>query len=137
LKRKKKKTGKYRGQRTHGHGNVKNRRGKGNKGGKGRAGSQKHKRSYFMKYERDTLGSKGFKPPRKRRIKTINLFEINSLIEEGKLKKEGGKYSFPFNGKILGRGEIHYPVRVKAKQITERAKQKITAHGGEIVEGGE
>ena len=45
--RKRRKVNKQLGERTHGHGDTKNWRGSGNRGGVGRAGSHKHK---FSKY---------------------------------------------------------------------------------------
>ena len=40
---------KHRGNRTHGGGNTKNRRGKGNRGGVGRAGYHKHRWLHTIK----------------------------------------------------------------------------------------
>ena len=54
--RTRRKKNKLRGNRTHGKGNTKNHRGAGSKGGRGRAGSHKHK---FSKYYK-TFGKHGF-----------------------------------------------------------------------------
>jgi ribosomal protein L15 len=59
--RRRKKYRKKLGSRSY-HGDTKNRRGAGIRGGKGRAGAWDHKKSTF-RYE--VLGKKGFVPPRK------------------------------------------------------------------------
>jgi large subunit ribosomal protein L15 len=128
------KTGKWRGSSSHGCGNCKNRRGKGNKGGKGRAGKgkhNKHKWTYMVVYERDRIGRRGFAPLGTTHCeKTINLWEINGLVEQGKLEKDKDRYVLVFDGKILGSGLLSYPLKVKAKSISEKAKAKIEAKGG-------
>ncbi|MCX6774279.1 MAG: uL15 family ribosomal protein [Candidatus Micrarchaeota archaeon] len=140
-RRYKKKIGKYRGTRSCGGGNAKNRRGSGNKGGKGNAGKgkhNKHKWTYVVVYERDRIGRRGFIPLTRERndLDAINLWEINRMVEEGKLQKEKDRYVLDFNGKILGSGFIKYPMKVKAASITDRAKKKIESKGG-IVEATE
>jgi len=140
-RRYKKKIGKYRGTRSCGGGNAKNRRGSGNKGGKGNAGKgkhNKHKWTYVVVYERDRIGRRGFVPLTKERndLEAINLWEINRMVEQGKLQKEKDRYVLDFKGKILGSGFIKYPMKIKAASITDRAKKKIESKGG-IVEATE
>jgi large subunit ribosomal protein L15 len=128
-------TGKWRGSSSHGCGNAKNRRGKGNKGGKGNAGKgkhNKHKWTYVVVYERERIGRRGFAPLCGECGKTINLWEINSLAEQGKLQKDKDRYVFEFKGKILGSGFVAYPLKVKATAISEKAKAKIEAKGGAV-----
>jgi large subunit ribosomal protein L15 len=129
------KTGKWRGSSSHGCGNAKNRRGKGNKGGKGRAGKgkhNKHKWTYVVVYERDRIGRHGFAPLSHTCGKTINLWEINSLAEQGGLEKEKDRFVFAFEGKVLGSGYVNYPLKIKAKSISKMAKAKIEAKGGVV-----
>ena len=133
-----KRIGKYRGSRSCGGGNAKNRRGSGNKGGKGNAGKgkhNKHKWTHVVVYERERIGNRGFVPlaRQKRQQRTVNLWEINLMVDRGELKKDKDRYSLEFDGKVLGSGFIKYPVTVKAKVVTERAKKKIESKGG-IVE---
>ncbi|MEM2963569.1 MAG: uL15m family ribosomal protein [Candidatus Anstonellales archaeon] len=132
MRRKRKKSRKLLGQRTHGKGNTKNRRGSGNRGGVGSAGFFGHKFSYMLKYHPEAFSRKGFQPPRKTSIPTINLFEIENLIKKGKLSAQDGKYSFYFEGKILGEGTISYPVIVKAHAASKSAEEKIKKAGGEF-----
>jgi large subunit ribosomal protein L15 len=128
--RKKKKKVYLRGSRRHGHGNIKNRRGSGNKGGKGAAGLHKHKWTYTVKYAKDHFGSKGFVRPNKKTMKTINLWEIEKLAKEGKLENVNGMYHLKFDGKVLGTGNITVPVSVVAKSFSAKAEQRIKEAGG-------
>ncbi len=131
--RKDKKVKKLRGKRRHGKGNIKNRRGAGNRGGRGNAGLHKHKWSYTVKYEPDRYGNRGFvRHVKKRELPSINLWEIERLIVRGECPKEGELYVFEFPGKVLGSGNISFPVLVKAKRFTEKAKNKIEEGGGKV-----
>ena len=122
----KKKSGKYRGTRTCGAGSSKNRRGKGNKGGWGRAGIKKHRYTYATRYEPGKLGSgsHGFRRYNKRRLPTINVMDI---------EKQAGNGSYVFYGKVLGAGVITKPVEVSAFAFTKVAKNKIEGAGGKAV----
>jgi len=120
-----------RGSRRHGKGNIKNRRGAGNRGGRGRAGMHKHKFSYTVKYEPDAFGRRGFFKPKKK-IPSVNLWQIENFIKSGALEKRGDMFEFNFDGKILGSGFITQPVLVRAKAITKKAKAKIESVGGKV-----
>ncbi|MBI4399391.1 uL15 family ribosomal protein [Candidatus Micrarchaeota archaeon] len=126
---------KYLGSRSWGAGNIKNRRGKGSKGGKGYGGGQTTKWSWIVRYEPDHFGRHGFTRPNKKLVKTINLFELNILVEKGKIEKTDGKYNFSFDGKILGTGTIKYPLKIKAASFSKKAKERIEQAGGEILTG--
>jgi len=67
------------GSRFHGAGNAMKRRGKGSKGGWGRAGMHKHRWSYITAYEPDFYGVHGFARPKSQveEVESINLYEIN------------------------------------------------------------
>ncbi len=133
--RRSKKTNKLRGQRYHGKGNTKNRRGAGVRGGVGRAGSTKHK---FSKYYVDFGTKIRLKP--KNKGDSINLSELekylNTKLEKKLIEKnneifvvDGKKCSL---GKILGRGDINIKVETKNIKVTQNAKEKIEAIGGKI-----
>ncbi|MBN2478200.1 50S ribosomal protein L15 [Candidatus Micrarchaeota archaeon] len=126
-----KKIGKYRGTRSCGKGNVKNKRGAGNRGGRGMAGLKKHKRTWMVRYDPDHFGASGFKRD-KTHINTVNLYEIENMIAGEKLKKEGEKFIFEFKGKILGTGVLTKPVNIKADKWTKKAEEKIKKIGGDI-----
>jgi len=126
----KKKKLKYRGKRTHGGGNVKNRRGAGNRGGKGRAGIWKHRFS-MVTAAGIKLGKHGFSREKiKKEIQTINVGEIERYAIAGELKKENGMYVFDFGGKVLGAGTVTLPILVRAKAFSKKAEKKLMDAGG-------
>ncbi|MFH1447302.1 MAG: uL15 family ribosomal protein [Candidatus Micrarchaeota archaeon] len=130
--RQKRKGRKYHGTRSWGAGNTKNRRGKGCRGGKGNAGVKGHRRTYFVKYDPHHIGRYGFIPPSvKKTIHTINLGDIQRMIDKGDVKKSGEKYEYVFNGKVLGSGSIVNPVIVKANSFSKKAKEKLVKVSGE------
>lgn len=135
IPRKRKKKEKLRGNRTHGKGNTKNKRGGGSRGGCGRAGSRKHK---FMLF-RNEEAKKGLKP--KKKPKAISLAELEKIlaklelenklsIEDGFIIVDGKKLGF---GKILSNGEIKRKIKLINAKASARARDKIVAVGG-IVE---
>ncbi|MCX8163231.1 MAG: uL15 family ribosomal protein [Candidatus Micrarchaeota archaeon] len=126
FKRKRKRINKYRGSRTCGTGNVKNKRGSGTRGGVGRGGIHKHKFSYVTTYDREWMkhgGRFGFVNPTKKEIPSINLYEIDNLLRAGKIKDK-----FEFRGKILGTGFIENApenFEIVADSISKKAAQKL------------
>jgi large subunit ribosomal protein L15 len=123
---------KYLGSRSCGAGNIKHRRGKGSRGGVGYGGS-KNKWTYIVKYEPDHFGRHGFVPPKSCRLKEINLWEINNMLEGGKLKKDNsGRFIVELKGyKVLGSGRLSSPVSVKATSFSKSAVDKIKSFGGD------
>jgi len=89
---------KKRGSRSCGYGNAQKHRGAGSRGGRGMAGSKKHKWSYVSKYMPGYFGTKGFKRPRRvvREIKTINVGDIEKnldrFVDEGKIRLKNKRY---------------------------------------------
>lgn len=132
MARMKKRNRKFNGTRNHGKGNAKNRRGKGGKGGWGRAGMHKHRFTYVTAYEPDFFGVHGFASVRSKKVATVNLYQIEQLALGGKLEKRGGKSCFEFEGKVLGTGSITVPVTVKAGAFSGGAAAKIKKAGGSI-----
>jgi len=131
-RRYKKHSRKFLGSKNHGKGNAKNKRGKGNKGGWGRAGMHKQRWTYIVRYEPDFFGVHGFSRPNAKKSETINIFEINNLAKLDKLAKAEGKMHFEFAGKVLGSGNLEFPVIVKAQIASDSAVKKIKAAGGEF-----
>ncbi|MEM4662595.1 MAG: uL15m family ribosomal protein [Candidatus Diapherotrites archaeon] len=134
MKRKRKKKEKLRGNRTHGKGNTKNKRGGGSRGGCGRAGSKKHK---FMLF-RDEEKEKKLKPKEKVSAISIQHLEelINKLKETGKLESKDGyvvidgkKLGF---GKILSNGIVKSKMMIFNMAVSEKAREKILSAGGII-----
>ncbi|MBI5229146.1 uL15 family ribosomal protein [Candidatus Micrarchaeota archaeon] len=132
VRRHKKKSRKYLGSRSWGAGNIKNRRGKGNRGGKGRAGIHKHRRLWAIKYEPPRLRV-GF-PGKKKKLKVLSLDELNKQIEKGFWKPdETGLFKIDLSSqdiKILGSGNPSYKVDVKANAFSKKAREKIEKAGG-------
>ncbi|MHA1693789.1 MAG: uL15 family ribosomal protein [Candidatus Helarchaeota archaeon] len=133
-----KKIKKRRGSRTCGYGTQGQHRKSGQRGGRGKTGGKKHKWTYIVKYDPDYFGKKGFKrPPDKQiKIKTINVGEINRLIEKNLIEKE--EKFFTLNvvelgfGKVLGKGTLNFPVKITAKSFSKKAVEKINNAGGQI-----
>lgn len=124
----------YLGHRTHGRGNVKNRRGSGNRGGRGMGGIDKHKWSWAMKYIPDYFGRVGFARPvhTKKTYAVLNLFDINQRALADKLEKKGGKYHFDFEGKVLGTGNVTVPLVIRAHSWSKNVEKKLGGAGGAI-----
>jgi large subunit ribosomal protein L15 len=85
------------------------------------------------------LPKRGFRNPFRRNIVTINLDQLrrfpegsvidrDALLEVGLVKKTGDGI------KLLGKGNIEYPISVKVDMISRGAKGKIEAAGGSVVE---
>ena len=140
--RKKKKVKKIRGSRTCGGGSHKKRRGAGNKGGRGMAGGHKHKWTWIIKYMPDYFGKYGFKrhPSLIKQLETINVGELEEIVLKNpdKFEKEEDKFVVDVielgYEKVLGKGKVTIPMIVKAIEVSEKAKEKIEAVGGEVVE---
>jgi len=124
---------KYHGSRSWGAGNIKNRRGKGSKGGKGFGGGQKNKWLHMIVHEPDHYGVPGFSPVQSQvhKMPTLNLGQIGEMAGRGKLKKQGEKFTFDFKGKVLGAGRLAHPIVITADAFSAGAQEKIKNAGGE------
>lgn len=121
------------GSKSHGKGNAKNKRGKGGKGGWGRAGTGKHRWTYITAYEPEFAkhgGHMGFSNPTHKKNKSISLYQIQSLVNQGKIPQKDGKLCFEYGGKVLGGGELSTAVVVRAAAASEKAIERIKASGG-------
>lgn len=85
------------------------------------------------------LPKRGFRNPFREKILTVNvgqlkkfpegsLIDKDALIHAGLVKGKGKKV------KILGKGNIEYPVSVKVDMISRGARTKIEAAGGSVIE---
>jgi len=130
---------KYHGTRRWGGGNIKHRRGKGSKGGKGFGGSHKQKRIFMIVHHPDHFGRESMVSLKKETQETTNLWEISKLVANGKFKKGGdGKYLVELPGcKVLGAGKIVVPVSVHAGAFSKGAVEKIKEAGGEAKVSGQ
>ncbi|MFH0970609.1 MAG: uL15 family ribosomal protein [Candidatus Diapherotrites archaeon] len=127
---------KQRGERTHGHGDTKNRRGAGNRGGRGKAGSHKHK---FSKYHA-TFGVKVRQNPRTTKGIAINVSQLASYLpkwaDQGKIVQEDGLWIIDGRkvgvSKLLGSGIVPENLYIRHIKVSEKARQKIEEAEGEI-----
>lgn len=115
---------------THGKG-KKGGRGAGLRGGRGNAGLHKHKYMYMLKYMPDHFGKHGFKRPQSvvEKDKTINVGQLEEKFPGKKdidLTKEG------FD-KLLGGGNTNIGLKIKVKNASEKAVEKIKEKGGEVI----
>lgn len=119
-----------RGSRRHGWGHKKKKRGGGSRGGRGFAGYHKHKYSKVVSEIPDHYGKKGF-PSLNAKNEEI-IINIDGLVKIAKGKSEFDLEKKGYT-KLLGNGEIDFPVAVKVRKCTASAKEKIEAAGGKIV----
>jgi len=141
--RKRKKSRKLRGSRTHAWGSVGQHRKSGSKGGVGAVGFMKHKWTWTVKYYPDWYGKHGFTraPAIQVKINGINVSELNEVVHElaarGEIEKQGDLYEIDLGvlgiNKLLGRGKIDLPVKVRVAYATERAIKKVEEAGGEVI----
>ena len=137
-------TSKFRGSRTHGRG-KKAGRGAGLRGGRGNAGLHKHKWISTVKYMPDHFGHYGFKRPQSVVVSkvTMNLSEVEESLpafeRDGFATRKGSKWSVDLTkmgvDKLLGSGRIGTPVSIKVAEASAKAKEKLKAAGGELIEG--
>ena len=142
VRRHAKRSRKYHGTRSWGRGNIKHGRGKGSKGGKGYGGGHKQKWTWMMRYEPEHFKRKPMTSLKKKRPKTINIWELNKLALDGELKKgEDGRYRADLpDFKVLGTGRLEFPMTVIAASFSKSAAEKIRSSGGEArtaAQGGE
>lgn len=126
---KRKKVEKMRGSKTHGYGSKKKHRGKGSKGGKGYAGLSKHKKFFMLKYEPEHFGKRGSKSKTRKKIKSINLRDLEKIA---KGKKEINVKELGYD-KVLGSGKLKRALTIKATYFSKKAIQKIEKVKGKVV----
>ena len=65
-------------------------------------------------------------------IKDLNKFESGSLVDEAALVQSGIVKGRRDGIKLLGQGEIDYPLTIKVNQVSSGARAKIEAAGGKV-----
>jgi ribosomal protein L18E len=98
------------------------RRGSGNRGGFGRAGHGKRAGHKAQKYGK--LVSKGFSSKTRKKLKAVNVSELNAYDKSVELK----------DTKVLGKGTLKKKLQVKAASFSKKAKEKIKKAGGVCIE---
>ncbi len=129
---------KHYGNRTFGGGNKKNRRGKGVRGGVGRAGYHKHKWLHTIKTEGTTQTAPGFVNVTRRKVAEVGLNQLATKIEKGVFKEENGVFNIDVTVKgglvkVLGNREFPYKANVRANAFSAGAKERIEKAGGAAV----
>ncbi|HWQ44641.1 MAG TPA: uL15 family ribosomal protein [Methanosarcina barkeri] len=136
-------TKKFRGSRTCGGGTHKNRRGAGNRGGRGKAGGCKHHfvRAMLRGY---SYGKHGFKRPAavSRDVSIVNVGELDELapylVEEGLAEVRDGVYHVNLENigieKVLGSGRVTKNLVVTSEEFSVSAREKIEAAGGSCID---
>lgn len=136
------KTQKFRGSRTCGYGNTQKHRGAGSRGGRGMAGSKKHKWSFVSKYMPEHFGRVGFKRPLKvlRDENKINIGELNEnlgkLVEKGIIELKNKKYIINLKQigyeKLLGSGNVTNAMEITVEKSSKSAIEKVENAGGKV-----
>ena len=136
-------TKKFRGSRTCGGGTHKNRRGAGNRGGRGKAGGCKHHfvRAMLRGY---SYGKHGFKRPAEvsRDVSIVNVGELDELapylVEEGLAEVKDGAYHINLENlgieKVLGSGRVTKNLVVTSEEFSASAREKIENAGGSCID---
>jgi len=136
------KRSKYRGSRTCGGGTHKNRRGAGNRGGRGRAGINAH---HFVKWYKEmggpVFGKDGFSNSSQITITVMDVGIIDqiipSLLAQGIAKYEGDVIVINTADmgidKVLGSGKVTKKLNISAPAFSESAKVKIEKMGGKTL----
>jgi large subunit ribosomal protein L15 len=87
------------------------------------------------------IPKRGFKNPNHKVMNVINVGLLAELFNEGEevtkeMMRGRGLLAKKLEGvKVLGTGEISFPLTVKADAFSESARKKIEAAGGTVVEG--
>ncbi|MCL5089838.1 MAG: uL15 family ribosomal protein [Candidatus Marsarchaeota archaeon] len=119
---------KYLGTRRWGAGNIKNRRGAGDRGGVGNAGARKHKFTKMTAKEPEKIRSRGFAKWNQKKSKSITLNEINRIV----VSKNIESIDLP-DFKVLSNGSLEKGVKIRAFAFSKKAIEKIKGFGGEAL----
>jgi large subunit ribosomal protein L15 len=136
------KRSKYRGSRTCGGGTHKNRRGAGNRGGRGRAGHRDHRFSHYLLSGEVHNGKHGFVNKNPSRIDAVDVGDIDQLVDvlvaSGYAEVDGDTIVIDASqigiDKILGGGQVTKKMNISAVSFTDRARQKIEENGGQALD---
>ncbi|MFT4303248.1 MAG: uL15 family ribosomal protein [Candidatus Woesearchaeota archaeon] len=127
---KRKKVTRLRGSKTHGGGSMKKRRGAGNRGGRGNAGSGKRGDAKKPSYWSDAtwFGMYGFKSKSKASHSAVNVSDLEKISNslEINLSEKG-------ISKLLGAGKVLKPFVVTVEKASPKAIDKINAVKGKVI----
>ncbi len=133
-------TKKFRGSRTCGGGTGKNRRGAGNRGGRGKCGGNAHHHTRAMQRGYTVGSQKGFVRPFKtlNDVSIVNVGELDELadqlVNDGFAELKDGVYHIDLGDlaieKVLGTGRVSKKLSITACEFSASAKAKIEKAGG-------
>ncbi len=140
---KSKKAKRYRGSMSHGCGSKKKRRGSGNRGGKGMAGSGKrsdNKKPSIWKNKK-YFGNHGFVSKSSVNIKAVNIDYLDENIlklhSQKLATKENDVFSIDMEklgfNKLLSAGRVTNKYKIKVAYASKTAVEKIKKSGGDVV----
>lgn len=132
---------KYRGSKTCGGGTHKNRRGAGNRGGRGRAGHRDHRLTHYLLANQIHNGKHGFTSVSKVEVPVLDVGDIDQMIEflvqvgiaeesEGLIVLDLAEIGIE---KVLGGGRVTHALKISAAAFSTQAKEKIEAAGGQAL----
>ncbi|QYZ79082.1 50S ribosomal protein L15 [Methanofollis formosanus] len=132
---------KYRGSKTCGGGTHKNRRGAGNRGGKGRAGHRDHRWTHFLLAGEVHNGKHGFVSVTKTTVPVLDVGDVDQmvdfLLQIGIAEEEEGVIALDLTEigveKVLGGGQVTRALKLTAAAFSAQAKDKIEAAGGQAL----
>jgi len=84
------------------------------------------------------LPKRGFTPLRRVRYTVVNLealnrFEPGTLVDKQAMKERGLIKHLYDKVKVLGKGKLNSPLKVKADAFSRTAREEIVKRGGEVV----
>ena len=85
-----------------------------------------------MNIDKRYFSKSGFTRPNRTSVKSVNLYYINQRALLNKLEKQGEKYLFEFDGKVLATGSVTVPLSIKAAAWSKNVEKKLKETGGEI-----
>jgi large subunit ribosomal protein L15 len=65
-------------------------------------------------------------------VKDLAVFEANSTLDIEHLKNAGLVRKTEAGVKVLGKGDISYPVTLKVNKVSKTAREKVEAAGGMV-----
>jgi large subunit ribosomal protein L15 len=144
--RRKKKSRKHRGGRTHGWGFGKRHRGKGHKpyrgSGVGKRGA--HRETLYYSKGAEPIGKHGMQvlPMVSVTEKTINLKELEEnlprLLAAKVIEKKSDAYVIDLNklgyAKLLSEGSVKNKMQITCRNCSAKAKEKVESAGGSITQ---
>ena len=139
---KRKKFSRYRGSMTHGCGSKKKRRGAGNRGGRGMAGSGKRSDSKKPSiWKENYFGKHGFSSKCSRDIRAVNIDYLDENILKLNSQKLANKENDFFSieleklgfNKLLSKGKVANKYKIKVPYASKKAIEKIKGSGGEVI----